>query len=357
MQRPGRNGHPLLSTVFFGGGTPSLVPVDALHRVLQALDETLGIRSDAEISIEADPGTFTLATLSEYEQLGINRVSLGVQSFDEEMLRAIGRSHSLSDVHAAIEALHGTQLNWSLDLMASLPHLNEQKWHETLSLALDAQPQHISVYDLEVEEGTAFAHWYSPGQPPLPSVDTCEHMYIDASYRLQREGGFKHYEISNFALPGNECIHNLNYWNNNDWLALGMGAASSIASARLIRPRGFHEYIVWANSLREFDERLIAPKPSEEEVLLDDIMLKLRLSDGINLSQFGQRYGTEAAKRVEKAMQRFVHENKTRLYTSENERFAALNAPEGFIVSNDVISECFAELTSIEHFQSIAASA
>ena len=335
-----------LCTVNFGGGTPSLVPPERIEELLHSLDASLGIRSDAEIGIEADPGTFDLHTLEQYRHLGITRISLGVQCFDDTMLRAIGRSHSLADVHRAIDAVHASGLEWNLDLMSSLPHLTEENWEHILATALDAAPHHLSLYELQVEEGTAFSRWYTPGEPPLPSHEESERMYKYASHRLQRSG-YKHYEISNYCKPGKECAHNLRYWCNGDWLALGMGAVSSISGARLTRPSTFEEYVEWATSLCRGDSRLHQQLPSEEDVLLDEVMLKLRLADGLDLKRFAERFSEDMARRVERALLPFEREHKARLRRNESGVAveAALTAPDGFIVSNDAISDCFIELT------------
>ena len=147
----------VLKTVFFGGGTPSLLGVEQLAMILETITDAIGIDADAELSMEMDPGTFTLEQLRGYCALGINRVSLGVQSFDDELLAACGRTHRMADIHAAIDALARVGIdNWSLDLISGLPYLTFERWQQTLTQAIQYRPAHISVYDLTIEPRTAF---------------------------------------------------------------------------------------------------------------------------------------------------------------------------------------------------------
>eukprot|EP00891_Asterochloris_glomerata_P001723 jgi/Astpho2/1723/Aster-x1027 len=232
-----------LQTIFFGGGTPSLVPPQALQRILAVLEQRFGIASDAEISMEADPGTFNVQRLQGYAALGVNRFSMGVQSFQQEMLAACGRSHTLTEVHAAIDDMHAAGIqNWSLDLISGLPNLTEDVWQHSLEQAVAAQPAHISVYDLQVEQGTLFAKWYQPGAQPLPSDDTSAQMYRAASRSLQA-AGFEHYELSNYAKPG--MRHNMMYWQHGPFYAFGLGAASFLEGRRFSRPKKMKPYANW----------------------------------------------------------------------------------------------------------------
>lgn len=151
------NQHPPLETVFFGGGTPSLVPPRLVAKVLDTLRSKFGLRLDAEISMEMDPGTFDAKKLKELMGLGVNRVSLGVQAFQEELLKACGRAHGIDEVHEAIEIINSCGVgNWSLDLISSLPHQTQEMWEESLKLTVEANPNHVSVYDLQVEKDTKF---------------------------------------------------------------------------------------------------------------------------------------------------------------------------------------------------------
>ncbi|HCF27176.1 MAG TPA: coproporphyrinogen III oxidase, partial [Cyanobacteria bacterium UBA11049] len=215
-----------LDTVFFGGGTPSLLTVPQLEQILTTVDRHIGIASGAEISVEMDPGTFDRAKLHGYSQLGVNRISLGVQAFQANLLAACGRSHTPNDIHAAVEAIHQVGLqNVSLDLISGLPHQTMDDWNASLQQAIALDPTHLSVYDLTIEPETAFGRQYTPGADPLPSDEQTADMYRLAQQTLTR-AGFQHYEVSNYAKPGYQCRHNRVYWENRPYYGFGMGAAS-----------------------------------------------------------------------------------------------------------------------------------
>jgi len=188
-----------LKTVFFGGGTPSLLSVSQLSNILETLDGKFGIAAEAEISIEIDPGTFTLEQLRGYAAAGVNRVSLGVQAFQDELLQACGRSHSVADIFEAVKIIRSAgMVNFSLDLISGLPHQTLEQWEASLQSAVEISPTHLSSYDLIVEHGTAFGRYFQAGAQPLPADETAAGMY-----RLAREiltgAGYEHYEISNYA--------------------------------------------------------------------------------------------------------------------------------------------------------------
>lgn len=176
--------------------------------------------------MEADPGTFDAERLRQYASAGVTRLSIGVQSFQDELLTACGRSHDVADVRRALDAVAAAGCaDWSLDLISGLPGLTPALWRQSLEAAADARPSHVSVYDLQVELGTPFAKRYSPGEAPLPSGDEAADMYREASAVLSG-AGYGHYEVSNHALPGRECRHNLVYWRAEPYYAFGLGAAS-----------------------------------------------------------------------------------------------------------------------------------
>jgi len=238
-----------LKTVFFGGGTPSLLSVSQLSNILETLDGKFGIAAGAEISIEIDPGTFTLEQLRGYAAAGVNRVSLGVQAFQDELLQACGRSHSVADIFEAVEIVRSAGIvNFSLDLISGLPHQTLEQWEASLKSAVEISPTHLSSYDLIVEQGTAFGRYFEAGAQPLPADDTAAGMY-----RLAREiltgAGYEHYEISNYARDGYQCRHNRVYWENRPYYGLGMGAASYVEGLRLTRPRKTQEYYQWVRSI------------------------------------------------------------------------------------------------------------
>ncbi|MGB3757589.1 MAG: radical SAM family heme chaperone HemW, partial [Rivularia sp. (in: cyanobacteria)] len=191
-----------LETVFFGGGTPSLLSTQQLQRILEVLDRKFGIDKCAEISMEIDPGTFDKQHLQGYVNAGVNRISLGVQAFQEELLQACGRFHSVSDIFTAVDLLQAAQIsNFSIDLISGLPHQTLDIWQQSLEQAIKITPMHISIYDLTIEPGTAFGRYYQPGDRPLPTDETTVKMYRMAQDILTNVG-YEHYEISNYAKPG-----------------------------------------------------------------------------------------------------------------------------------------------------------
>ncbi|GLJ37866.1 hypothetical protein SUGI_0770370 [Cryptomeria japonica] len=279
-----------LETVFFGGGTPSLIPASLLAHIIECLRKQFGIITNSEISIEMDPGTFNAQTLRQFMDLGINRVSLGVQAFQESLLRSCGRSHGLKEVYEAIEIVKSSGIqNWSLDLISSLPHQTLEDWEQSLQQAIDAGPAHMSIYDLQVEKGTKFGLLYKPGQSPLPSEDDSAKFYRLASRSLQ-EAGYGHYEISNYAKEGFQCRHNLVYWKNLPYYGFGLGATSYVGGLRLSRPRKMKDYALFVdkgyvgrgNESEVFDSKDLA---------MDTIMLSLRLAQGLDIRTFGKVFG------------------------------------------------------------------
>ncbi|KAL2641320.1 hypothetical protein R1flu_008907 [Riccia fluitans] len=245
-----RNGGNLpLETVFFGGGTPSLLSVPLFTRIINELKVHFQISETAEIDMEMDPGTFDEDKLKGFLDCGISRVSLGVQSFQADLLSACGRAHGLQEVYDAVAAIHSSGLrNWSLDLIASLPNQKMEDWEHSLQETVNAGLAHVSVYDLQIEEGTLFNQWYKAGESPLPSDDRSAEFYRRASLRL-REAGHEHYEVSNYAKPGFECRHNLVYWENRPYFAFGLGSTSYVEGRRFSRPKKMREYSKYVSRL------------------------------------------------------------------------------------------------------------
>ena len=219
-----------LRSIYFGGGTPSVAPTHVLRDILEAIKKTFDISPDAEISIEMDPGTFTRSKLHDIVFMGFNRVSLGVQSFDDQLLESAGRAHRKSDIFDAVRMLQEEGIdNFSIDLISGLPGLNLAKWTETLQAAVSLNPSHISCYDLQVEESTPFHKWFGSTNEidedesiapkistrknlgMLPSADDSAFMYKYASGYF-RSKGFTHYEISSYGKPGYYSRHNTLYW-------------------------------------------------------------------------------------------------------------------------------------------------
>ena len=289
-----------LKTVFFGGGTPSLLSPQQLGKILQAIALHFGLATDAEISMEIDPGTFDRDKLLGYIDIGINRFSLGVQTFDEELLQVCGRSHTLADVMQAITLIKQLDVNnFSLDLISGLPHQTIEHCQTSLAQAITIAPKHLSCYDLVLEPVTAFGKQYQPGETPLPNDDDTAEMYR-LTQKTLTAAGYEHYEISNYALKGYQCRHNRVYWENKPYYGFGMGAASYVNGKRFSRPRTRREYYSWLEAGAIVD----APQISSTDYLLETLMLGLRLAEGINLTQ----YKPETIQKIWSCLQRYYHQ-------------------------------------------------
>jgi putative oxygen-independent coproporphyrinogen III oxidase len=276
-----------LISIFLGGGTPSLFAPAAIERVLAAARREFSTTEPIEITLEANPGTIERGRFAEYAAAGINRVSLGAQSFDARALQALGRIHSPQDTIRAAEELHAAGLaNFNLDLMYALPGQTTAGAVDDLGQALALAPAHLSHYQLTIEPGTVFA----AAPPTLPVEDTAAAMLMKCRRRLQ-DAGFSHYEVSAYARAGLRCQHNLNYWTFGDYLGVGAGAHGKITSAS-------HGTIIRTAHLREprrylsSDPRTLERKPVAAADLPFEFMLNaLRLGDGFDTETFEGRTG------------------------------------------------------------------
>ncbi|KAG2601198.1 heme chaperone HemW-like [Panicum virgatum] len=352
-----------LETVFFGGGTPSLVPPRLVAAVLDALRDRFSLSACPEVSIEMDPGTFDAARLRELVGVGVNRVSLGVQAFQDDLLRACGRAHGVEEVHEAVgivtacEGLH----NWSMDLISSLPNQTEEMWEESLRCTVDARPTHVSVYDLQIEKGTKFGQMYTPGVFPLPSDTESANFYKIASKRLS-EAGYNHYEISSYCKPGYECKHNLTYWQNRPFYAFGLGSASYINGVRFSRPRRMKEYAEWVQKLEDETWSHKSRSSDSKDMAMDVVMLSLRTAWGLDLQSFSKSFGKSLALSLCSTFRPFVESGLVIAMDMERQAlpqfdfefdlqseddfgsrvaFIRLSDPDGFLLSNELISLAF----------------
>ena len=240
-----------LQTVYIGGGTPSLLPASLLGRVLAEVDGCFGIAPDAEVTVEADPATFTACNLAELHAVGVNRLSVGAQAFQDKLLLAAGRTHSVDDTHAAIAAIAASPFaaNWSLDLLFGLPEQTAGDWAESIALAVDAAPQHIATYGLTVEPSSAWGlRGYEENVSPLPRDGQVAKMF-EAVHHTLTAAGYGHYEVSNFAKPGCESRHNKVYWEGRPFYGFGVGATSCDERLRVRRPRSIRSWQRWVDQL------------------------------------------------------------------------------------------------------------
>jgi len=334
-------GNPL-QTVFFGGGTPSLLSVRQVGEVLRALDQRLGIDPGAEISMEMDPGTFDRGQLEGYQAAGVNRISLGVQAFQPELLAISGRTHTVPDIQTALDLLDQAGVkNFSLDLLAGLPHQTLDQWQDSLDKAGVAP--HLSCYDLTLEPVTAFGRQYQAGLAPLPNETTTATMYRLAQHQLTL-AGYEHYEISNYARPGYQCHHNRVYWKNQAYYGFGMGAASYVQGQRLTRPRKTGEYYQWVEALEERGGVHNDPVTPETERLLDSLMLGFRLAEGIDLGDFATRFGWATVEEILACLRPYQDCGWVEHRSGGQAGHLRFRDPEGFLFSNTILSTLFCQL-------------
>ena len=271
------------STVFIGGGTPSILPARQIPRILGKIREIFPLRKDAEITIEANPGTMDAEKLHAWREAGVNRLSIGLQSADNRELRLLGRIHTweefLDNFRLAREA--GFR-NINVDLMSALPGQTCGGWINTLEKVLELHPEHISAYSLIIEEGTPFYSRYEEHPELLPAEDADRRMYEDTR-RILHEHGYERYEISNYARPGYECRHNLGYWSRTEYKGFGLGAASLLGRVRTANQSDLKEYLA-GNYAGEREEL------SEQAVREEYCFLGLRKMEGVDPEPYRAHY-------------------------------------------------------------------
>lgn len=282
-----------LETAFLGGGTPSLLPPALLKRLLTGLHEQYAFASGMEFTSEANPGTLTEDWLHAAIDGGVNRLSLGMQAAQPELLRMLGRIHNHEQVTASVALARRCGIeNLSLDLMFGLPGQTMEMWRDTLQAALALEPQHLSCYGLIPEDGTPLKRDLDAGRLSLPAEDDERRMYDDALAMLAQRG-YRQYEISNFALPGYECRHNIGYWRQVPYIGLGASAASMLpegrAERRMTNPAGIDEYIAMVCS-ESWDHRETS-WVSAPDARFETMMLGLRMTQGVSEDAFLDRHG------------------------------------------------------------------
>ena len=330
-----------LSSIFFGGGTPSLLSPDQIRQILMTLEQRFGFESGIEISMEVDPGTFDLPRLESWRSAGVNRFSLGVQAFQDELLEACGRSHRMKDVWRSVELLRLAG-NWSLDLMSGLPGQTLLMWRESLELAIEAGSTHLSVYDLTIEPGTVFGKLSDRNSLNVPLEEEVVEMYRMTAERLSAVG-FGRYEVSSYARSVEfECRHNRVYWSGLPFYGFGMGATSFVDGVRLGRARTRAEYFDWVgeNEKKTVQDSKIGEKNSEareREIFLERVMMGLRLVKGIELGPLIDRFGTALVDEAIVALQPFVRSGLVVVEAS----WVRLSEPEGLLLSNVVLVGLF----------------
>ena len=276
-------------TVFIGGGTPSLMSAAALDRLMSDLRSLLPLDSDAEITMEANPGTFEAEKFKSYRASGINRLSIGIQSFNAQHLKALGRIHDDGEARRAVEIAQANFDNFNLDLMYALPSQTLDEARIDLETAMSFKPPHLSLYHLTMEPNTVFAKY----PPQLPDDDTSADMQ-DLIAEMTAAAGYGHYEVSAYAQPGHQARHNLNYWQFGDYLGIGAGAHSKLSfphrvlrQARYKQPKSYMEQVAAGNPVQ--DEHEIGREDMGFEFMLN----ALRLQGGFSPNLFAERTGMQ----------------------------------------------------------------
>lgn len=287
-----------LESIYIGGGTPSLLPVEELQRLLSGIHELFQIRQDAEWTTEANPGTLSATWLKTAVSGGVNRLSLGMQAAQDRLLRMLGRIHSMEEVRQSVHLARSVGIrSLNLDLMFGLPEQTFQDWQETLEIALTLSPEHLSVYGLIPEKGTPLYADLLSGRLELPDVEAEREMYEYAREKLS-SAGYEQYEISNWALPGYSCRHNIGYWRQHPYLGLGVSAASmtlirkdgvGIAYLRETNTSNLSDYL--ARTLRGKSAVAEAVEIRAKEARFETVMLGLRMTEGIRESDFSALHG------------------------------------------------------------------
>jgi oxygen-independent coproporphyrinogen-3 oxidase len=302
-----RLGRPRVGTLFFGGGTPSLLEPAEIERLSIALSESFDLRP-YEATVEVNPATLDRARLEAWVALGITRLSLGAQSLSAEGLRRLGRTHQPEDVAPAVTAARTVGLDVNLDLIFGWPGQTAAAWSADLAAAVALQPDHLSCYPLELtlEPEEAVANWPGAGWRSVerwrrrsaaaqPDDDGFATLYEIAEAFLRRSG-YRHYEIANWARPGKRCQHNLGYWRNGDWLGVGAGAHSHLAGVRSRNPGVLPAYVA---AIDRDDRRIV---DTSADAAVDGAMLALRLDEGLDLVHYGATFGQDARSRVRSAL-------------------------------------------------------
>ena len=318
-----------------GGGTPSILEKNQITAIFDALRENFDVAEDAEITIEANPGTVTAEKLQAYKKCGINRISFGLQSTNNEELKLLGRIHTYEEFLESYQLARACGFNnINVDLISAIPKQTVASWEETLKKVIVLEPEHISAYSLIVEEGTPFAKLYGegcPGEHDLPSEEEERAIYYRTEELLEK-AGYHRYEISNYAKKGKECRHNLGYWERKEYLGIGLGAASLINNTRYKNTDDLLYYMEHASDLSAIQENV--EKLSLEEQMEEFMFLGLRKMEGVSVDEFENTFGKTMEECYGEQIQSLVQQE---LLKQKNGRL--LLTKQGIDVSNYVFGE------------------
>jgi oxygen-independent coproporphyrinogen-3 oxidase len=321
-----------IKSIFIGGGTPSILTCEQIEKIMNQVNKYYVINNNAEISIECNPGTITKEKANAYINNSINRISLGLQSTNDNHLKALGRIHAYNDFEQNYYMLKEVGFNnINVDLMFGLPNQTINQWEQSLQKIIDLEPKHISMYGLIIEEGTDFYNKYKNRQLIIPEESIEREMYWLANSILE-ESGYNHYEISNYSKESYECKHNKIYWTMEDYLGCGLGAASFINGERKSNIRDLNEYILTNG---EIDKIVCESKKISENNTIEEFMfLGLRLINGISKAEFERKFSYP----IEKIYSNVLHSlEENKLIYDTNDRIKLTN--KGIDVSNYVFAQ------------------
>lgn len=277
-----------ITSVFFGGGTPSLMSPAIISEILDFLAKNCRFEANIEVTLEANPTSVESSKFENFKSAGINRLSVGVQSFIETDLKALGRKHNADEAIRAINIAAENFDNYSFDLIYARPHQTLESWKQEIEFALSLAPKHISLYQLTIEKGTPFFKLFRDGSLKLPDNELAADMY-DLTNEITQAHDYHRYEISNYARPGFECEHNLNYWNYGNYLGIGPGAHSRINGKAIMMT---HNPKNWLSQIEKIGHGIQTEiNLTENELISEIIMMGLRLSKGISLENFKNKTG------------------------------------------------------------------
>ena len=337
-----------LSTIYLGGGTPSILDPQQIKQLIDLFKENYGIDYGAEITMEVDPASFNLDDLHGFINAGINRFSLGVQSFNNQILQKSGRRHFREDAEKSclwLKKVYSSGLikSWSLDLIQNLPLSGLREWKEDLQKAITFSPPHISVYDLNIENGTVFKKLVNLGKLQLPS-DEEAFKNSETTHLILKNSGYSRYEISNYSLPRHQSRHNRVYWRGLGWWSFGQGSTSSPWGQKLTRPRVSKEYKEWVIQQYEFSLDLSLNNIDYVYRELDEkIMVGLRLKEGIDIHKLFKEQNWQnkiLEGNFRKLLSKWGRFIESGLLVRKGNRFF-LSDPKGMELSNQILISMF----------------
>lgn len=317
-----------VSSIFIGGGTPSVLDERLLGDILREIRNRFKMEEDAEITIEVNPGTANIGKLQAYSEMGINRLSIGLQSPEDRELKILGRIHNYGQFLETYQEARTVGFdNINIDLMSALPDQTYEGWVKNLRTVAELEPEHISAYSLIVEEGTPFA----ARKLNLPDEDTEYNMY-EATAQILKEYGFEQYEISNYARKGRECRHNVGYWTRQDYLGFGLGASSLYGKERFANTADMKKYLENSKNPEKIREK--EPSLTREDEMAEFMFLGLRMTKGISKADFQRCFGCTIESVYGEVLEKY--ESMELLVEKDGRIFLSR---EGIHVSNSIMAE------------------